>query len=480
MVAVSAPDAFAQPSSTSSASASGTSLPRTPPDAFYQRLLRDGIAAAERGDNNRALRDLRLASFGFLDHTPQLVEALGRLALVQHTLGDRAGFRETFARIVEVEDLFSGSWQAAGLGSELRDSLSQRAAEEVSSSVLANIPAFRDIARLQAAREISTLTGDARRIRLEEQIQREPDSLLWRVELADAYVADGRPAEANVTLSETLEASLRRSLRGLSPLQQRALCLRGEARAALGQAQAAADDLSRCPAVSGTMHFARALMESYLGLGQLAPAAALLPTLEPEVREHRDIRRLARELEDAQEERAQQLEAQAAAEADAAADSSGSSASAPSSYAEGEPSAPGPAAEGQSAGASNEATLPGIAQSQLDRARRMKLQARRIADLQEPMRLAVEVADAYPQHREAQHLVAEIAYRARQWRQAVSYYERGGVPGNESPYQQFFYAVALYESGRGSEAATVLNQALPRIERDEFVNQYAERILGAP
>jgi hypothetical protein len=80
---------------------------------------------------------------------------------------------------------------------------------------------------------------------------------------------------------------------------------------------------------------------------------------------------------------------------------------------------------------------------------------------------------------EAQHLAGEIAYRASRWAPAITYLRRGGTPGAQ-PELTFYLAVALWESGERQEAARVLETALPRLPRNEFVDGYAERILGRP
>jgi tetratricopeptide (TPR) repeat protein len=115
---------------------------------------------------------------------------------------------------------------------------------------------------------------------------------------------------------------------------------------------------------------------------------------------------------------------------------------------------------------------------QLDQARELLSLARDRGALDEPSRLARQVADANPGSREAQHLAAVIAYRAAQWQEAVRYFRQGGDPGNGSPESLFYYAVSLYETGEREEAAEVLRRSLPRLEHTPFVRSYESKILG--
>jgi tetratricopeptide (TPR) repeat protein len=115
---------------------------------------------------------------------------------------------------------------------------------------------------------------------------------------------------------------------------------------------------------------------------------------------------------------------------------------------------------------------------QLDRARELLAAARDRGALDEPARLARQVADANPESREAQHLAAVIAYRAARWEEAVRYFRQGGDPGDASPERLFYYAVSLYEAGEREEAADVLRRSLPRLEHTPFVRSYQSKILG--
>jgi len=117
--------------------------------------------------------------------------------------------------------------------------------------------------------------------------------------------------------------------------------------------------------------------------------------------------------------------------------------------------------------------------STLEQARVLLERAEQRNELDEPYRLARQVADANPGSKEAQHLAAVIAYRSSRWSEAVRYFQRGGDPGDDNPETLFYLAVAQYESGDLAGARNTLRRSLPRLEKTPFVLRYQEKILGA-
>ncbi|HEY7213186.1 MAG TPA: hypothetical protein VIC28_01085 [Thermoanaerobaculia bacterium] len=111
-------------------------------DPFYQTLLREGEHAYDRKDYQAAAHDLRLACFGMLDEPRQLADCLARLALAQDRLNDVEAFRDTFQRLVEIEERFK-AYSQAELTPELRAGLEQRLAARLPAATLAGAPAFR-------------------------------------------------------------------------------------------------------------------------------------------------------------------------------------------------------------------------------------------------------------------------------------------------------------------------------------------------
>jgi hypothetical protein len=110
-------------------------------DPFHQRLMRQGTDAYNRRDFGTAVRQLRLACFGFLDEPDLLAEGLTRLALAQAGNGDGTGFSETFQRISEVEERFSGYTRAA-IPPDVRGAFEALVVKLIPRATLAERPAF--------------------------------------------------------------------------------------------------------------------------------------------------------------------------------------------------------------------------------------------------------------------------------------------------------------------------------------------------
>jgi|SRR5947209_6387445 len=111
-------------------------------DPFYLNLLRDGRQAFDRKDYAGASRLLRLACFGMLDEPRALADCLVRLALAQDRAEDVDGFRDTFKRLVEVEERFNAYTQG-GVSPELRTLLEPRLVARLPAATLESEPAFR-------------------------------------------------------------------------------------------------------------------------------------------------------------------------------------------------------------------------------------------------------------------------------------------------------------------------------------------------
>jgi tetratricopeptide (TPR) repeat protein len=123
----------------------GAAPPLRAADPFYTGLLRDGIYAYDRGDATTAVRHLRLACFGLLEEPEPLADCLVRLALAQDKSGNAEGFRDTFRRVIEVEERF-GAYRRAQVPAELRALFEQRTAALIPAATLASVPAFQGLA----------------------------------------------------------------------------------------------------------------------------------------------------------------------------------------------------------------------------------------------------------------------------------------------------------------------------------------------
>jgi tetratricopeptide (TPR) repeat protein len=113
-------------------------------DPFYMGLLRDGRQAFDRKEYATASRLLNLACFGMLDEPKVLADCLARLALCQDKADDVDGFRETFRRLVEVEERFS-AYSQGELPPELRTALEPRLVARLPAATLESVPVFRPL-----------------------------------------------------------------------------------------------------------------------------------------------------------------------------------------------------------------------------------------------------------------------------------------------------------------------------------------------
>jgi tetratricopeptide (TPR) repeat protein len=115
-------------------------------DPFYEGLLRDGTYAYDRRDYATAVEALRLACFGMLEEPKRLADCLVRLALAQDRAQDEEGFRETFRRVVELEERF-GAYSQEGPPADLRSAFEARVPARIPAATLESTPAFRRLAR---------------------------------------------------------------------------------------------------------------------------------------------------------------------------------------------------------------------------------------------------------------------------------------------------------------------------------------------
>lgn len=284
-------------------------LPALAVHPHYQRLLREGSFALERGEAAEAVRDLQLACFGYLEEPPALADCLMRLALAQGAVNDESGFRATFRRIVEVEERFHAYSRAAS-PPELRAGFEAEVAARIPPAILSETEAFARLA------------------------PQETESAAAAVETAPEDAAAGD----------------------------------------------AGSEMAVVPPPNGEA-----------------------PSPEP---------------------------------------------------------------------------LDPDDETQLARARSLVAEAATRGDLDEPWRLARDVADRNPQSREAQELAAVIAYRGARWQDAVTYFRRAGDPAESPPEEQFYFAVSLYEAGNRVEAAEMMKQSFPKIDHTPFVLSYRDKILG--
>ncbi len=229
--------------------AGASALQAQEPDPFTLDLERSGQAALLRGDHAIAVRKLRLACFGLLDHPKRLAGCLVRLGLAQGRAADRGAFVATFERLDAVEDRFA-AYGGAGLTPEERREFEDLLAQWVAPESLALRKAFAPIAHRLVLRAAE---GELEAGKAAEA--------LARLEGVPVEVEDGR-----------------------------AWCLRGEAHARLKHCREAAAAFAAC-SPEREARFAAPALACFAELGRTPEAKRLISLLPEAVRADSQVRR---------------------------------------------------------------------------------------------------------------------------------------------------------------------------------------------
>jgi tetratricopeptide (TPR) repeat protein len=408
-------------------------------DSFYLRQLREGSDDFNRRDFAAAVLHLRLACFGLLDEPELLADGLARLALAQGGVGDLEGVRGTFQRLVEIEERF-GAYGKANISADMRKALEDLFVATIPETTLRATPAF---ARLVPSpqQRVAALPPKQRRAELERLVRQEPREAAWPAMLAELELEEGNPKRAFAVAEQAV---------ALAPDSPSALRVHGLAAAASRRWTTAYADLSTLGTATGDATVAAALLESLLELGRTAEAVELFGHLPESMRHQPAIASLAERVR-------QGASAPSAAAAGGAAAAGAPTSGAATAPAAGAVAAPAPSLD-----------------EELTRSRDLV----GLGKVGEAYAVARAAADANPGSAEAQHAAAELAYRNGRWAESRAYFERGGVPGDDQPLRQFYYAVVLVETGDRASAAAVLKRCLPHIRRTDYVKRYEAKILG--
>jgi hypothetical protein len=434
-------------------------------DPFYDELLAEGSLAAERGDLATAARKLRVACFGLLEEPPRLADCRVRLALVEAERADRPAFEQAFGKVVDIERRF-GAYSAAELPESVRAAFEERVLAWIPASSLEEVPVFAAALRRAQVARLASLGPTERQHELEALAAAEPTNPEWPLALA-GIATDQR----NVVLAREWLARLE----SLAPSEPEGRCLRGRIAAMAADCISAVADLPACTAPPPTPEEAVERLACWTATGDLDTAEAFAAALPPPLRDSRQVRKASREIAQAREQR----ERAAARLAEEQARAAARLAAAPPAGDAAETAA----AAGQAAPAADPAPEPAPAALPEQELRELRGALRRSRDYATLDRVSTELtrlADAHPDWQEAQRVAGEAAYRASRWSEAVRLLERGGLESGAPPPLLFYYAVALWESGRSAEAAVALERALPGLERTPLVETYTRRILPPP
>ena len=407
-------------------------------DPFYAGLLRDGVAAAERGAHAEAAELLRVACFGMLDDEPQLAACLVRLALAQAESGDREGFGHTFGRVIEGEELVK-LYSAADLPAELTAAFEARVVDWIPRAALQSSSTFARLAAGQDDAQLAALPPRARRARLQQLVADEPQQARWPLLLARLEREAGEPRAAHDAAERAL---------ALDPASAEGRCLRGWARVELSRFAEGAEDLAGCAATDPD--YALAELTARVRLEHWSEAAALVAGLTDAQRREPGVGALLRRVQQA----TKGVEAAAARP---------------------EPQSAGPDAAQRATAA---AGLTAEDESELARVLAAGARARSTDQVLAAYTTAAELADRYPGERRVQHTAAELAYRASRYADAVRHFRQGGDPGEDQPLLHFYLAVALWETGDRASAAEAMRRCEGKLRATPFFESYRQRILG--
>ncbi len=454
-------------------------------DPFYLRLLREGADAYNRKNYATAVQKLRVACFGFLDEPDVLAEGLTRLALAQAAAGDKRGFVETFERIADVEDRFKG-YSRAKTPADLRAAFEHLVVQDIPRATLAERPAFARLIPSPADR-LSKMNAAQRRRELERLFKSEPTAVKWPLMLADLSLSQGN-AEAAVAAAE-------KALK-VEPGNKEALRLRGLALAAERRWQPALDDLTGSGSVGTDRAATEAGLRCLVELARFQEASALYTGLPQTLAGDRAIRQLSgvaavgiAQANATPTPRSSPERPTFPPTATARPTLPATPTSAPTSTATRAATwtptpTPSPSATTAPSPIPTATRVPTGAVAARTPTARERAELAAIRDLMQKKQFdeafvsARRLADEHADLVEAQFVAAELAYRTRRFAEAVTYFRRGGDPGDARPHLLFDQAVSLYETGDRNGAAPLLRRALSKIKRTSYVDEYVLKILG--
>lgn len=456
-------------------------------DPFYLGMLRRGTDAFNRRDFPEAVRLLRIACFGFLEEPELLVDGLTRLGLAQLETGDKEAFRATFERVQEVESRF-GSYSKAQIAPEQRAAFEGAVLRAVPLATLQADPNFSKLLP-KPEEQLAKLPPKQRRAELERLLTQEPTVVRWPLMLAELELAEDRPTQA----ARHAETALRLQPESLEAARLRGLALAGEQRWAMALAE-----LERLPEAARDPRVQVATLNCLVELDRWEDAVAFGRGLPETFTTRPDVARLLRKAQD----EVQKKEARAARRAPTPAPTRSPEPPPPTATPEAAPSgaptaeaaltsppepptpAPTPSPRRRSGRPTpTPAAAPspnGAALSPEDVA--TLAQAQELVRSNELLRafgLARQVADANPAVGDAQRVAGEMAYRIARWSDAARYFRQGGGVPESEPQRQFYFAVALYETGEQAQAAQEMRRCVTVLERTPFVDEYVRKILGS-
>jgi len=402
-------------------------------DEFYVTRLRSGREAYRSKRFAEAADELRIASFGFLDNAPLLVETLVRLALAQGQAGRKVDLNATLDRFADLERRL-GLYAKADLEPETRTEFEALLHARLSPDQLRALPSLARIVDTAGQAQLEKLPPAQRKAAIAELEKKDRGNPAWPLELARNAASEGNSKEAIRWSSRVLE---------LDADEPEALEIRARAHVERKEFTEALADLKSLPAerlhassgLSADLFVCQAATKDWIA------AHATFEALPDDARARADVVKAAKRLP---------------------APVAPSAASPPATAA----AAPPPATPAQPSEDVTQATIAAALKT---------AEEGKAPEAEEQLRHLVEKS---PKNRELRKALLEAACLSKDWKTAADQVPAIDpfLDGEEA--SMFYAAVSLYQTGAGDAAKVLMARARPKIGSNPFVDHYAKRILG--
>ena len=440
---------------------------------FYEQQLRAGQADAAAGRVVPASDELRIAAFGFLDRPPLLTTALVHLALVQNSLGNATAVMSTLDRFLEVERRF-GTYSTAQIDDKTRSAFEALLLKSEPRSALTGINSLARLTRTDVDK-VSDLPPEKRAAAYEEGFRKSSHDISWA--LAAARDAASRGADEDVVRWSRRALSIDNTNLEARAMVAHAEARRGNCRDALRDlASFSAGALQLRPDLAGDQVVC---LVSESRWTDAETAAAKLPAT---VQQRADVARAIQTLSARKGSTPLQT-------ASSAAQSTGprtTTAAPQQTPSRNDPAArtPNPAKPASdstrpsnttSAGPAATAQARAVKSAEALSASRTMIQGGKFADA---ARLLLPAAAADPTNRQLRLSLLEAAVLAREFPLAVAQVSYVAPFSDGEEVSMFYAAAALFEAGRKSDAAPLIQRARPKLTPSPLVDYYVKAILG--
>jgi hypothetical protein len=403
-------------------------------DEFSEERLRDGQEAYAAKRYADAIDAFRIAAFGSLEKPPMLSECLVRLSLAQSAAGKSADVGATLERFLDVERRFP-AYAKANLDPDTRAAFKTLLFSRVPQATVLSVPSLAGLIETEE-QKIAKLPAAERRRALEAAARRDPENVVWLIDLSRDSLEHGDPKDAERWASKALSIRSQNS---------DALALRAQARAARG---ACADALADLNALSAEERDKRPELyaDDFVCL--------------VEVRNWDGATAVAGRVPQASATRADVASARAKLAAE--------------QQRRGGPKAmaPTPAPATASKAAAPPAADPARSRAALEEGHRLVL-AGRPADAEKALNDALK---SDPSNRDLRLALLEAACLDRSYQSGAAQVALVKPFAESEAPSMFYAAVVLFETGKLEEARTYMKQAMPRVS-GPLVDEYANKIL---